>query len=755
MADVVKLDPGYYADPDIGRPIANGYFYVGIKDLDPEIPANQKQVTVRQESGVEVQITQPVDLSSGGVPEYLGSPVTVLVDGVYSLKVFDSHDVQQYYVPESEESISGLIGYDHNSDGSHIVYNSIADLRASTLTPFDGQLIALTGYYSAGDGGGQKYGLQWDSTSTETDNGFSVFKVTAITTGRFKSVNTDIITLEQAGLLGDGVSDDSSLLQSFADNVAPGTKIISNGDKNYYIDSTVTFSTQVEFVGFGTFTTGTGVGNASTLVFSAEGSVIKDIEVVGDLRNSDGSAFTGTEDFSTNIKWTIEISGDNCVVENVKSSNSVRDIVFNGVTGGIARGNIITNGTVGAGSGLGTFGACITSSASAEVKILNNNLNGNIQGVLLRGTSSKCQVYSNTIQNTDDNAIYLSSGTETQVYSNTLYDFDATAIKMRGSYNKAFDNTIITLSAGSISGISVTGSGAVDSDGYNGYGNMVHNNSISGDIDIAIYIQDLDGNSHSEWHVTDNKGKLLGSTGTKTNYFIQLDGIGSEGCSISGNESKGHIYGIISQADTGKFFDRINIINNDFSKAITNGMRLNDFRYSDISHNNLSDSGAAGSDYAIKMVDSTYNTITHNNCGDFGSAVLTNAIVEEGATDFNEYKHNYTDGVLSTIYILLGESSTVLLDKINVETISGTKVLLIGEADKHWIDGGAGTRTVNPGGSVIWPLGHKLEIANTGSTNNLNFDTLGVNQAIAPGEVGVFVCYGFSAESLWTVVNVY
>jgi hypothetical protein len=215
MADVVKLDPGYYADPDIGRPIANGYFYVGIKDLDPEIPANQKQVTVRQESGVEVQIAQPVDLGSGGVPEYLGSPVTVLVDGVYSLKVFDSHDIQQYYIPESEASISGLIGYDHNSDGSHIVYSSISDLRASTLTPFDGQKISLTGYYTEGDGGGGDF--YWGATSTETDNNGTIIKVTAITTGRWIRLNQDGSFLNAQWFGAVGSSDVTSAIQDALD----------------------------------------------------------------------------------------------------------------------------------------------------------------------------------------------------------------------------------------------------------------------------------------------------------------------------------------------------------------------------------------------------------------------------------------------------------------------------------------------------------------------------------------------------------
>ena len=75
------LRPGYFPLFDKGKPVANGYIYIGKPDLDPEIVANQKAITFLQEDGTEVPGTQPVRTSAGGVPTYNGSPVTVLANG--------------------------------------------------------------------------------------------------------------------------------------------------------------------------------------------------------------------------------------------------------------------------------------------------------------------------------------------------------------------------------------------------------------------------------------------------------------------------------------------------------------------------------------------------------------------------------------------------------------------------------------------------------------------------------------------------
>jgi len=94
-----KLSPEYFPNTSRGRALSSADIYVGKPDLDPEIVANQKTISVLQEDSTVVEVTQPIHTNAGGIVQYAGSPVTLLVDGDYSLKVLDSHGVQIYYVP--------------------------------------------------------------------------------------------------------------------------------------------------------------------------------------------------------------------------------------------------------------------------------------------------------------------------------------------------------------------------------------------------------------------------------------------------------------------------------------------------------------------------------------------------------------------------------------------------------------------------------------------------------------------------------
>lgn len=93
----VRAPHEYYNDPAQGRPLFAGSIYIGEPDTDPnDIPSNQKQVTIRQEDGTEVPVSQPIATNSGGNPTYLGSPVDILVDGNYSQLVLDSKGQQAF-----------------------------------------------------------------------------------------------------------------------------------------------------------------------------------------------------------------------------------------------------------------------------------------------------------------------------------------------------------------------------------------------------------------------------------------------------------------------------------------------------------------------------------------------------------------------------------------------------------------------------------------------------------------------------------
>lgn len=95
----VFLPYRYFPDPTRGRPVFNGFIYVGNPDTDPEQPQNQKQVNAVQESGANVDVAQPIRTNAGGVPQISGSPVQLRVEGEYSIKVLDANRQQVYFAP--------------------------------------------------------------------------------------------------------------------------------------------------------------------------------------------------------------------------------------------------------------------------------------------------------------------------------------------------------------------------------------------------------------------------------------------------------------------------------------------------------------------------------------------------------------------------------------------------------------------------------------------------------------------------------
>tara|TARA_R110000850_G_scaffold100316_4_gene207518 strand:+ start:5793 stop:7622 length:1830 start_codon:yes stop_codon:yes gene_type:complete len=101
---IIEFPILYAPDPLKGRPLGGGQIFVGEPDLDPQIPANQKQLNIVQEDGTIVPVSQPFIVSFGGVPTYNGATVRLDVDGNYSFKMLDKLGVQKYYV---ENVLSG------------------------------------------------------------------------------------------------------------------------------------------------------------------------------------------------------------------------------------------------------------------------------------------------------------------------------------------------------------------------------------------------------------------------------------------------------------------------------------------------------------------------------------------------------------------------------------------------------------------------------------------------------------------------
>lgn len=165
MATNAVINPyQYFQDFNKGRPIFNGMIYVGKVGLDPEVIANQKDVTFLDacDCPVNTVIMQPIRTSSGGVPIYNGSPIRMFVEGSYSLKVNDSKGIQVYYSPDVTSGIPVTV------DDAVTTIDTIALLRAYEPS-LDGQQINLLGHTTAGIGGGGFYFDALDVSSIDND----------------------------------------------------------------------------------------------------------------------------------------------------------------------------------------------------------------------------------------------------------------------------------------------------------------------------------------------------------------------------------------------------------------------------------------------------------------------------------------------------------------------------------------------------------------------------------------------------------
>lgn len=99
----------FFADPEKPKALAGGEVYFGLPTYDPVQPENQKGVFIAQEDGETIRIDQPIRLGNGGVPMHNGSPVILLVDGPYSMRVLDKNGASKYYAPKVNQLSSAEI----------------------------------------------------------------------------------------------------------------------------------------------------------------------------------------------------------------------------------------------------------------------------------------------------------------------------------------------------------------------------------------------------------------------------------------------------------------------------------------------------------------------------------------------------------------------------------------------------------------------------------------------------------------------
>ena len=87
-----------------------------------------------------------------------------------------------------------------------MVVDSIAALQATTIPTYN--FANVLGYSKAADGGGGDF--FWDSSSTDADNGGTIFQVTGVTTGRWKRLYSGALNVKWFGAVK-GEDDDNSI----------------------------------------------------------------------------------------------------------------------------------------------------------------------------------------------------------------------------------------------------------------------------------------------------------------------------------------------------------------------------------------------------------------------------------------------------------------------------------------------------------------------------------------------------------------
>jgi hypothetical protein len=553
--NVVKLSPIYLPNTSIGRALSNADIYVGKPDLDPEIVANQKTLSVQQEDGTIVAVTQPISTGAGGVPLYEGSPVTLLVEGDYSLKVLDSSGDQIYYVPSTAYEkylVTGNYYYPDYTEADQGVVgsgNSVTDILTEV-----GTTTKATLYFSHNSGEATTT-YTFTTPTTITSNFNVIVEEGAIFSGTlyFAPGSINKVYPKWWGVnTTPGTTDMTSEIQSAIDSISAGD-VVFNG-QTYLISDSLIPESYVNFKGIGGATIKLAANSDTHMVdFS---NAVTDVLIDGLIFDGNGSNQTRVVDTMNIIQGTAQIKrltirnntfkNAACEVIRLNASLSHEDIIITGnriydndgsgvdiyeASGVVISDNIIDNTSI----------TATDDTTAIEVHTVNNfTISGNTidltdsTDVATSGISAGNTSYNGTVSNnaikcnegTYNNGISIhTSSSNITVGGNSIYEPGILAgIEVGGNSIDVFGNMIHGV-VNSVSGIAVNN----DSTNINIYGNGIYDYSGNG-----IECQISTGTYTNSYNISIIGNTLYNATGTNKDSIL-FNNIPYLGGVISGN----------------------------------------------------------------------------------------------------------------------------------------------------------------------------------------------------------------------------
>lgn len=165
--------------------------------------------TTYQDSDLSITNTNPILLSASGKANVF------LRNGTYDVVLKDSLGVVIWSKTDfiyDLESVAGDLA-ELEDDVAELEddvikdIDTIAALRLETETP---STVWVSGYHIVNDGAFGSNIFKWDSASTDADNGVDIFKLTAITTGRYK-LKYIKASVTFGGVVMDGTNSDTAM----------------------------------------------------------------------------------------------------------------------------------------------------------------------------------------------------------------------------------------------------------------------------------------------------------------------------------------------------------------------------------------------------------------------------------------------------------------------------------------------------------------------------------------------------------------